>query len=61
MSDEFTAFPKIPRLNREIIVTEKIDGTNAQVVVTEDGEVRAGSRSRWITPEADNFGYAAPS
>lgn len=30
---EFQAWPKIPRLNRECIVTEKIDGTNAAVVV----------------------------
>jgi hypothetical protein len=30
---EFTPFPKIPRLYRDIVVTEKIDGTNAAVVV----------------------------
>lgn len=30
---EFVAFPKIPRLNRGMIVSEKIDGTNAQVWV----------------------------
>jgi hypothetical protein len=30
----FEAFPKIPRLSREVIVTEKIDGTNAQVLIT---------------------------
>jgi len=30
---EFIKFNKIPRLNRECIVTEKIDGTNAQVYV----------------------------
>lgn len=29
----FHAFPKIPRLKRDITVTEKIDGTNAQVYV----------------------------
>lgn len=28
---EFVEFPKIPRLSRDIIVTEKIDGTNAQI------------------------------
>jgi len=58
MTAEFRAFNKIARLNREVIVTEKIDGTNALVCVTEDGQVRAGSRSRWITPEDDNFGFA---
>lgn len=58
MRPTFEAFPKIPRLRRTIIVTEKIDGTNAQVVVTADGEVFAGSRNRWITPEDDNYGFA---
>ena len=57
--DTFPAFPKIPRLRRAIVVTEKIDGTNALVSIDEAGVVRAGSRSRWITPEADNFGFAA--
>jgi hypothetical protein len=55
----FVEFPKMPRLSREIIVTEKIDGTNAQVHITEDGRIFAGSRTRWITPYADNFGFAA--
>lgn len=55
----FVEFPKMPRLSREIIVTEKIDGTNAQVHITEDGRIFAGSRSRWITPANDNFGFAA--
>lgn len=54
----FEPFPKIPRLNRTISITEKIDGTNAQVVVTEDGLVLAGSRTRWITPDNDNAGFA---
>lgn len=35
---EFTAFPKIPRLTREIIITEKIDGTNAQVFIQHSEE-----------------------
>lgn len=55
---DFIEFPKMPRLSREIVVTEKIDGTNAQVYVSADGEVFAGSRTRWITPEEDNFGFA---
>lgn len=78
--DEFQGFGKIARLRRSCLITEKIDGTNAQVVIarvletaqedptildftrTLDGDLlamRAGSRSRWITPEADNFGFAA--
>lgn len=58
---EFQAFPKIPRLNRDIIITEKIDGSNAQVLIAEDGTVTAGSRNRMITPgkQTDNFGFAA--
>lgn len=55
----FEPFPKIARLSREIVVTEKIDGTNAQVFITDDGRVLAGSRNRWLTPESDNFGFAA--
>lgn len=60
MEEAYVPFPKVPRLNREVIVTEKIDGTNAQVFIAEDGvTMLAGSRTRWITPEADNFGFAA--
>lgn len=55
---EFKPWPKIPRLNRDIIITEKIDGTNAAVGILEDGTVYAQSRTRIITPEADNFGFA---
>lgn len=56
---EFQSFPKLSRLSRGMIVTEKIDGTNAQVCISPEGEVRAGSRNRWITPESDNYGFAA--
>lgn len=56
---EFEAFPKIARLFREVTITEKIDGTNAQIIIDEDGHVFAGSRSRLITPKDDNFGFAA--
>lgn len=55
---EFKEFPKISRLNREVIVTEKIDGTNAAVIITEDGQIAAQSRSRLITVKDDNFGFA---
>jgi hypothetical protein len=75
----FAPFPKLTRLSRDMVVTEKLDGTNAQitvvplyekdpdpgpqaVVVTVPGvqtwAVFAGSRNRWITPDADNFGFA---
>lgn len=60
---EFEAFPKIPRLTRECVITEKIDGTNAQILIEEPAPgtfaVRVGSRNRWITIDDDNFGFAA--
>ena len=56
---EFMAFPSIKRLTRGCIITEKIDGTNAQVCIDVDGTVRAGSRNRWLTPGDDNFGFAS--
>lgn len=56
---EFTGFPKMARLSRECLITEKIDGTNAQILITEDGEFLTGSRKRWITPDNDNFGFSA--
>jgi hypothetical protein len=46
------------RLSREMIITEKIDGTNSQILITEDGDMFVGSRNRWITPQNDNFGFA---
>jgi hypothetical protein len=55
---EFLEFPKMPRLSREVIISEKIDGTNAQLLITENGEILAGSRTRWITPQDDNYGFA---
>ena len=61
MSDElppFEAFESIARLSRNCVISEKIDGTNAQVCVLEDGRVLAGSRTRLITPEDDNMGFA---
>lgn len=68
----FESFGKIARYNREVCVTEKIDGTNAQVyivplegyeppdclTVVDACAIYAGSRTRWITPEDDNFGFA---
>lgn len=75
---DFEIFPKIPRLNRDIVITEKIDGTNAAVLIEEavpgsdlqpgtvvvhSGgkvyDVGAQSRKRLITPEQDNFAFAA--
>lgn len=70
---DFTAFPKIPRLSRDIVVTEKLDGTNASVwighpdeedldytLAAKDGlAMFAGSRTRWVKPgKQDNYGFA---
>jgi len=55
---EFTEFNKIPRLARECTITEKIDGTNASIYIGEDGAFLTGSRTKWITPEEDNYGFA---
>lgn len=66
---EFQGFPKIPRFNRDIVITEKIDGTNGCIYFADDmqpitlksGRVvpfLVGSRNRWIFPENDNHGFA---
>jgi RNA ligase len=56
---EFAPFPKISRLSREIVITEKLDGTNAQVIITEDGQIAAASRKCLIVPgKRDNYGFA---
>lgn len=55
---DFVEFDKIARLSRNCVVTEKIDGTNASIVITDDGEFLTGSRTRWITPDDDNYGFA---
>lgn len=54
----FEEFQKIPRLKRNCVITEKIDGTNAQIHITDDGEMLIGSRSRYITTKEDNYGFA---
>ena len=55
---DFEAYPKIARLHRECIVTEKLDGTSGQIAIDlVAGTIQAGSRSRWLSEEADNFGF----
>ncbi len=80
---QFTEFPKLARLTRECVITEKLDGTNAQLLIVDRSEVTpeylanpvgnpfvsvsnsegdflllAGSRTRWISPRNDNYGFA---
>jgi hypothetical protein len=54
---EFGKMPSIVRLSREMIITEKIDGTNASVTVTAEGRVVAGKRSGYIFDPNDNMGF----
>jgi hypothetical protein len=56
---EFKPFAKIARLSRDIIITEKIDGTNGVIYIDpETSEFLVGSRTRWIIPAEDNMGFA---
>ena len=60
---EFNSFGKIARLSRDVIVTEKIDGTNGIIAIGENGEFQVGSRNKWLTDElgnieSDNAGFA---
>ncbi len=56
----FEGFESIARISRDCTITEKIDGTNGQIYVGEDGVVMAGSRNRWLGLEKteDAFGFA---
>lgn len=55
---EFEEFPKIARLSRDIVITEKLDGTNAQVWISDDAKhIKFGSRSRWLESGQDNHGF----
>jgi hypothetical protein len=54
----FVEFRKIPRLTRECVITEKVDGTNGVICITADGQFLVGSRTRWIVPGDDNYGFA---
>ena len=55
---EFNEFDKIARWSRPITITEKIDGTNASIFIGDNGEFLTGSRTRWVTPENDNYGFS---
>lgn len=64
----FIGYTKIHRLNKTecegllcgtVYVTPKLDGTNASIWADENGNIHCGSRTREITPEKDNAGFAA--
>jgi len=54
---EFRGFNKIPRLSREIVITEKIDGTNGLIYIDEVNNIFAGSRNRWLDDHNDNHNF----
>lgn len=84
----FEAFPKLTRFSHDWTVTEKIDGTNAQVIIVNKNEpdltdggsglgmgddeqylpqvlavqgdlaILAASRTRMLSPNDDNYGFA---
>lgn len=51
-------FPKIPRLSRDMIITEKIDGSNSSITINEN-EFIIAARETIITPDSDNYGFAS--
>ncbi len=57
---DFRKWGKTPRVNNaKVVITEKLDGTNASIY--RDGDIlMAGSRNRWIYPgrKTDNHGFA---
>jgi hypothetical protein len=57
---EFKHWPKIIRIEdkRKPIFTEKIDGTNACVVIDDQNNIAAQSRNRLIYPNDDNYEFA---
>lgn len=54
---EFIPWPKIPRFNRNVIITEKIDGTNACVII-EEAETLPLDQNRLADLDHDDTSYA---
>ncbi len=54
-------FAKIPRLGRQVVITEKLDGTNALVAIHHDPAMplAIGSRNRWLSTgkTSDNYDF----
>lgn len=50
---EFQAFPKVPRLTRDCVITEKLDGTNASVtIILADRMVDTTNTTAWVVTPA---------
>lgn len=59
MTIEFQPWPRTTRY-KDVIITEKIDGTNACIIIDlASDEFGVQSRKQIITPEKDNFGFAS--
>lgn len=59
MALDFQAWPSIPRLNREMVVTEKIDGTNAAIIIESHGCVPNDQAAEYmVTHEEASDGYS---
>jgi hypothetical protein len=50
---EFVPYPKTPRLKRDVVITEKIDGTNAQVVITSYDPSKGGDNVVAVRDDQD--------
>jgi hypothetical protein len=60
---EFKSFEKILHIGKLYMsITQKLHGSNAQIYIYKDEndetKIQAGSRSRWIYEEDDNYGFA---
>jgi hypothetical protein len=60
---ELKKFSKIPHFDSlKMTITQKIHGSNAQVCIYADDngelQLKTASRTRWITPHDDNYGFA---
>jgi hypothetical protein len=62
---EFQGWPKTPRLFRDIVVTEKIDGTNAAIIIEQVAEVDQSAAFAYVTLDTElgavRFAVAAQS
>lgn len=59
MALDFQVWPKIARLNRDMIVTEKIDGINAAVIIESHGAVTVEDADQYMAGvEAASGGFA---
>ncbi len=56
---EYKHYPKINRpRNIRVVITQKIDGSNGQIIIQEDGTLTCASRNRVLSLEDDNHGFA---